>query len=81
MIDNIPENFRLQPNNGLWIRTWNEEIRDSQLVDLCKILKDMIMIQPTDVRHQIKKIKDELAKKSVKCMNPYQNIELIGNSA
>lgn len=80
MIDNIPENFRIQPINGLWIRTWNEEIRDTQLMDLYKLLKDIITLQPTDVRPIIKRIKDEVSKKSVKCLNPYQNIDLFKES-
>jgi len=39
MIDNLPDNFRLQPNNGLFIKTWNDEIKDHQLYDFLKLLK------------------------------------------
>ncbi len=42
IIDNLPENFKLQPNNGFGIRTWNEDIKDTQLYDLGKILKGKI---------------------------------------
>ena len=39
IIDNLPENFKLQQNNGFEIRTWNEDVKDTQLGDLTKILK------------------------------------------
>lgn len=79
MIDNIPENFKLQPTNGLWIRTWNEDIKDTQLIDLYRILKDIITLQPLDVRVPIKRVKDEVAKRTLKatCLNPYANIDIL----
>lgn len=38
IIDNLPDNFKLQVNNGFFIKTWNEDIKDSQLHDLQKLL-------------------------------------------
>lgn len=77
MIDNMPENFKLQPLNGLWIKTWNEDMKDSQLLDLLKILKDIYSLQPSDVRVFIKKIKDEVTKRLGKnSSNPYSSIIL-----
>jgi len=35
------ENFKMQPNNGLGIRTWTDDIRDTQLFDLERILTGM----------------------------------------
>lgn len=77
MIDNIPENFRLQPNNGLWCRTWTEDMKDTQLNDLGKILKDVITLSPNDVRVAIKKIKEEVQQKLLKNVyNPYLKLEV-----
>lgn len=77
MIDNMPENFKLQPLNGLWIKTWNEDMKDSQLFDLFKLLKDIYSLQPSDVKVVIKKIKDEVTKRLGKnSSNPYSNISL-----
>lgn len=77
MIDNMPENFKLQPLNGLWIKTWNEDMKDSQLLDLFKLLKDIYSLQPSDVKVVIKKIKDEVTKRLGKnSSNPYSNISL-----
>ncbi len=38
IIDNIPENFKLQPNNGLAIKTFIDDMKDSHLTDLLCIL-------------------------------------------
>lgn len=39
IIDNLPENFKFQPNNGLYIKTWTEDMADEWLVSLAKILR------------------------------------------
>jgi CTD small phosphatase-like protein 2 len=39
IIDNLPDNFKQQPNNGLGIRTWQDDIKDRELYDIAKILK------------------------------------------
>lgn len=39
IIDNIPENFKLQPHNGLPIKTFIDDIKDTHLIDLLKILQ------------------------------------------
>ena len=78
MIDNIAENFKLQPNNGFWIKTWNEDIKDTQLKDLNIILKKIYFIQPVDVRVIVKKIKDEVSKRLSRNLNisPYSNLDV-----
>ena len=38
IVDNLADNFKLQQNNGLFIKTWNGDIKDNQLIDLKKIL-------------------------------------------
>lgn len=75
IIDNLAENFRLQINNGLAIRTWNDDMKDSQLVDLMKILQDIHSMRIPDVRVIIKKIKEDLSK-TKNTLNPYTNIEI-----
>ena len=88
IIDNLPENFKLQQNNGFGIRTWNEDIKDTQLFDLGKILKGKILIEDynildiytskvPDVRVVIKKIKEEVGRKILKNVNqPYLGIDI-----
>ncbi|MCQ2817175.1 MAG: HAD family hydrolase [archaeon] len=77
IIDNLCDNFKLQPNNGLGIKTWTEEIRDTQLIDMGNLLKDIVSKKPEDVRPIIKKVKEEVNKRMKKNMNnPYKNINL-----
>lgn len=76
MIDNLAENYRLQPNNGLLIKTWTEDMKDTHLFDLMKLLKQLYNLQPVDVRVHIKKIKEEIHAKLRNCMNPYSKIEI-----
>ena len=87
-IDNLPENFRLQENNGLFIKTWTDEIRDNQLYDFLKLLKGkykfIIIIEiyyydTKDVRNIIKNIKKEVGKRLIKnphTQNPYADLSL-----
>jgi CTD small phosphatase-like protein 2 len=39
IIDNIAHNFKSQPDNGIHIKTWTDDIRDTYLNDLLCILK------------------------------------------
>jgi len=42
IIDNIQENFMLQPNNGIHIFTWLEDPNDTALIDLIPVLRELI---------------------------------------
>jgi CTD small phosphatase-like protein 2 len=77
IIDNLPDNFKLQQNNGFFIKTWNEDMKDTQLFDFAILLKDLYELKVPDVRIINKKIKDEVLKRSKKnILNPYANIDL-----
>lgn len=39
IIDNIPENFAFQPENGIYIQSWFGEPEDRALFDLTPLLK------------------------------------------
>ena len=75
IIDNLKDNFKLQPNNGLFIKTWTSDINDNQLFDLEKILKDMVLFEVEDVRPVIERINDYI-KISRNMINPYSNINI-----
>lgn len=77
IIDNLVDNFKLQPNNGLGIKTWLEEMKDNQLGDLGNLLKEIVEKKPNDVRTVIKKIKEEANKRIKKNNgNPYKNLSI-----
>ena len=77
IIDNLVDNFKLQPNNGLGIKTWLDEMNDCQLNDIGLFLKNLIEKKPYDVRTIISKVKDEVSKREKKNnLNPYRNLSI-----
>ena len=63
IVDNMPQNFRLQKENGINIKAfWGEEAYDTALIDLGKILVN-IANDGGDIRDGINKYKDEIVKK------------------
>ena len=43
IIDNLSDNFKLQQNNGLAIKTYIDDMKDTHLIDLAKILTGKII--------------------------------------
>ena len=63
IIDNMPQNFRLNKENGIYIKSfWGDNSEDTALYDLIPILMN-IANENRDVREGLKKYKDEIAKK------------------
>ena len=63
IVDNMPQNFRLQKDNGIMIKAfWGEENYDRALFDLIKILVN-IAKEGGDLRKGLEKYKDEILKK------------------
>ena len=75
IIDNLKENFKMQPNNGIFIKTWTNDINDVQLKDLSTILKDIVSLKVNDVRTVIQKMNDEI-KLGRNIIRPYGNINV-----
>ena len=63
IVDNMPQNFRLQKENGINIKAfWGEEVYDTALADLGIIL-EKIALDGGDIRKGILKYKDDIVKK------------------
>ena len=75
IIDNLRENFRLQPDNGLFIKTWTSDVNDTQFKDLLNILKYIAISNVDDVRPIIQRI-NETIKISGELINPYSKINI-----
>jgi len=43
IIDNVQENFMMQPNNGIFIATWYDDVQDTALFDLAPLLEELVM--------------------------------------
>lgn len=39
IVDNVAENFSLQPDNGIFIRSWFDDMKDTALKELAPLLK------------------------------------------
>jgi len=42
IVDNIAENFALQPDNGIYIKTWFDDVNDTALSELAPLLKQIV---------------------------------------
>ncbi|MCQ2820233.1 MAG: HAD family hydrolase [archaeon] len=63
IVDNMPQNFRLQKENGIIIRPfWGDDIFDTALFELMNILINIAM-EGGDVRKGLKKYRDEIVRK------------------
>ena len=63
IVDNMPQNFRLQKENGINIKAfWGEDVNDNALEELGKILIN-IANDGGDIRNGLKKYKDEIVNK------------------
>jgi CTD small phosphatase-like protein 2 len=72
LIDNMPSNFKLQPDNGIHIKTWTNDIWDKQLVYLSKFLKQIAIDQVNDVKPLIKGLKERTINSSYEHEPNYQ---------
>ena len=69
IVDNMPQNFRLQKENGIIIKAfWGEDSYDTVLYDLYPILVN-IAKEGGDVRKSLVKYKDEIVKKVTSCIS------------
>lgn len=58
IIDNVWENFTLQSRNGIYIKTWEKDDKDTCLIDLLDILKEIVRENVPDVRDCLLKVRD-----------------------
>ena len=74
IVDNMPQNFRLQKENGIFIKPfWGDDIFDTALFSLADIL-EKIHNQFSDVRQGIFYFKDELLNKVASNFSKKENI-------
>ena len=54
IVDNVAENFQLQPDNGVFIRTWIDDPTDNALEELAPLLKEVAVRSVRDVREALR---------------------------
>jgi CTD small phosphatase-like protein 2 len=65
----MPQNFRLQKENGIFIRSFCGDNNDTALRDLLPILISIGNNKENDVRKELKKMKNEIFEKITTNLN------------
>ena len=78
IIDNLADNFKLQPYNGIQCGTWMDDMKDTQLNDIDIILTQIIERKPQDLKPIIRRLNDEINRKmkSNINLNPFKDIDV-----
>ena len=69
IVDNMPQNFRLQKENGIFIRSFCGDNNDTALRDLLPILIGIGNNKDNDVRIELNKMKNEIFEKITTNLN------------
>lgn len=77
LVDNSPYNFKLHPFNGLYIKTWKNDIFDQQLFGLAHLLLSLEEAGFEDIRTAVELIKNELDINEINSLeNPYSELSV-----
>ena len=60
IIDNISDNFILQPDNGIFISTWYDDMRDRFLDEITPLLCEIVERRVPDVRRALRTYRDQV---------------------
>ena len=75
IIDNACDNFQLQSDNGIFIKTWIDDKDDKTLYNLIPVLKEIVIKKIKDVRKALRKIRDTMIRLYVKGdSTPYSTV-------
>lgn len=56
IIDNLVESFSRQPDNGILVKDWFDDMEDTELSMLIPFLKNLVINKIPDVREEIRKV-------------------------
>ena len=78
IVDNVEENYTLQKDNGLLIKTWDGNFNDRELFDIKNLLKDTASAldseEEADIRKVIRGVNKEIKKNRKE--RPYKDINV-----
>lgn len=60
IIDNISDNFILQPDNGIFISTWYDDMQDNFLWEISPVLVEIGEKRVSDVRKALRTYRDQI---------------------
>lgn len=59
-MDNVAENFQLQPENGIYIKTWIDDPEDNALEELAPLLRQIVEKGVPDVREALRRFRVQM---------------------
>ena len=62
IVDNIADNFLMQKDNGIFIKSWYDDPYDTELRDLIPLLKQIVLLEVADVRATLKDYRDQMSR-------------------
>lgn len=62
IVDNIADNFLLQKDNGIFIKSWYDDPYDTELRDLIPLLKQIVLLEIDDVRKCLKDYRAQMSR-------------------
>ena len=65
IVDNIAENFCLQKDNGIFIKTWYDDQDDTELEKIGSLLKELVINQVSDVGKTLRHYRDQMILKMI----------------
>lgn len=60
IIDNISDNFILQPDNGIFISTWYDDMSDRFLEEITPLMREIVQKKCPDVRRALRTYRDQI---------------------
>mmetsp|Transcript_32557 Transcript_32557/g.56339 ORF Transcript_32557/g.56339 Transcript_32557/m.56339 type:complete len:330 (-) Transcript_32557:3-992(-) len=77
IVDNVAENFKLQPENGIFIKSWFDDTHDDALKQLSPLLKAIASQGVKDVRKALRSLREQMVRLiAAGCENPLENLAI-----
>lgn len=76
IVDNVAESFQMQPDNGIFIKSWYGDINDNALLELLPLLVGIAKSSPEDVRMTLQSLRDKMIQEIING-NPKPHLNLI----
>jgi CTD small phosphatase-like protein 2 len=74
IIDNISDNFILQPDNGIFISTWYDDMNDNFLKEITPLLIELVEKKVSDVRIGMRTYRDQILRQITQGNNDLKSI-------
>ena len=62
LVDNVAENFALQNDNGIFIKSWYDDMEDTELTKLTPLLKQIVISKVSDLRVTLRAFRDHMSR-------------------